>query len=1229
MSRIKSAINGSPSDSNETRPQPRLLPLTPSYNASEHEVYFNAIEDALTGDNKDVIRNIALTGGYGVGKSSILQKVVEKHADKVVQISLSTIGFSDLPETVDGASGAVVSKTNRIQKEIVKQLLYREDPERMPESRYHRIGKVTFWRHLRHAAVAATVITLAFFLAGWSETLFTAVDPYINLGAAAHLVVFIIATLLVLALGELFRNRIRIEKLSAGPATVSLSDESTTFFDEYLDEIVYFFDVTGRYIVIFEDIDRFDDPHIFETLRALNTLLNRAGQLEGRNIRFVYAIKDSIFDELGIRAAREEGDVDIARGWDSVGAEMARANRTKFFDLVIPVVPFITHRSARDLMVREMAGLPVSAKLIDLAARHLVDMRLIRNVRNEFLIFRQKVPCGEGSELGLKEDTLFAMMLYKSTHLSDFEAIKVGNSKIDDLYKDGRRLVANNLSQLAREERSIRQRLSNLDSVGVRSGALGATLRHYLERLKRHHQATAVRAITHGGQTVTDADLESVGFWEKFSSGDAPLEVTMQTPNGGIILSISRQDATEVLDDALSSEDWQEADLQRLKQRLGQIKVDREFLAHADMDELMNRDDFKLEVGNEGFSFHDLAARLESELARQLVGAGYIDRNFTLYTSTYYAERVSSQATNFIIHNVDPNAMDAYFSLTPTDVDAVLREHGESVLRERSMYNIKVLDYLLESKHAKVDLLVKALTAFGDDEQSLLQSYFADGQQQEALVRKFAQQWSGVFTFVISWVEVDEPERAKLLNAALESMDEGLDYDVDDAVRKYFEGYHTDLDVFRSEATSPELAVLIARLLVAMGARLSSLDGLAPNVRKAVVAESRYIIKRANLVTALDGHEGLALDDIKSRDRIVYDYVLGRLPEYLAALQDADTDAHSIESADAFQDILEDVLGNLENPLSEVLAAASPSCLVQNLAHVSEAAWPALADNNRFPATFENVTAYIKTVGQIDAHLAGVLRETGSIEVADGVEETDKVDLAGRLLAARVVLPEPDLRMRLVASLELENYLPVTSIQPESGQLIGLLVENGSVEDTSETFALALSADWETREFAISKSKNFASFMTPTVVSIDDVAPLVRSGAVPDGVKSVVVDRFSEFTGAADCSTLTAVAEYAVQKGKTMPVSDLNRLAVAGVDAVIVVSLLERLLPSISEADLVSVLEGLGGEYTDVSARNGKRPKLPNTKSHFALAQRLEQFGVVSSYQESGGKIRVNMKKSL
>src|SRR5699024_9159425 len=77
---------------------------------------------------------------------------------------------------------------------------------------------------------------------------------------------------------------------------------------------------------------------------------------------------------------------------DLAKAAVERANRTKFFELVIPVVPFISHRNARDHLADSLKRLGFSADvvkrpLLDLVARHTTDMRLLINICNEFAVF--------------------------------------------------------------------------------------------------------------------------------------------------------------------------------------------------------------------------------------------------------------------------------------------------------------------------------------------------------------------------------------------------------------------------------------------------------------------------------------------------------------------------------------------------------------------------------------------------------------------------------------------------------------------------------------------------------------------------------------------------------------------------------------------------------------------------------------------------------------------------
>jgi len=1207
-----------------------LLPLTPNYVTSDHETYVNAIETALKESGDSAIRNIALTGSYGVGKSSILQEVADRHDDKAVQVSLSTLGFSDLSKP-DPASGAPITTTNLIQKEIVKQLLYREDPAKMPGSRFRRIGRFKFWRQAFEATLVGLVITLVFFLAGWTQRLVVLVPSDIKLGGYAHAAVFIAATAFALALEWLFHNRIRIEKLSAGAATIALSGESGTYFDEYLDEIVYFFDITGRDLVIFEDIDRFDDPHIFETLRALNALLNRAGQLKGRKIRFIYAIKDSIFDKLGVRAAAEEGDSDSPERVDTVDCEMARANRTKFFDLVIPVVPFITHRNARDLMDRVMkqSGSTISSELIDLSAQHLVDMRLIKNVHNEFVIFRSKVLDGEGGGLGLSEDALFAMMLYKSTHLKDFENIKIGESRLDVLYEDYRQLVAENMSGLASDEVNVRRRVASLDSAESRSAAVGQGLLDYIDRLQRQLSANKTE-FKYANASINADHLKTKEFWEGFLAGDQPVVVNIWQPNNHIAaFSLTRAELELALGKSLSPKDWEKSDRAQLRERLQKIGQDREFLRSAGMRDLFDREEFKLTKVDAGqFSFRELVAvHLDSNLARQLVAAGYIDRNFTLYTSTYYANRVSSQAMNFMIHNIDPNLMDPHFELSSADVRAVFRERGESVLRQRGMYNINVLDHLLEKKDTRVEALVRSLMIDGEDERVFLASYFAGGDQLETLVRKLAERWTAIFRFILNDAQLGDEVQARLVNVALGSIVNELEYESDETVREYFEGHYAELQVLTSEDTTAGRAAIVAKLLAAADVRIAELSGVAPEVRYAMVASNRYIISRDNLVLALGEPASLALDTIKTAYKVVYAHVMDSLPSYLEALVE-DEPSVSIDTADDFGAILSDVAGHDESQLARMIALAAPDCVIQDLEEVPQVAWPFLAGGNRFPATFANVFAYVAQDERLDEHLAGLLRAAESIAVAEDTEESHKTTLAKHILDAKDVLPDPAIRTQLVVSLGLDDRLPGDAVPKESGQLIGMLVEAEVVADDEDTFELAAGMDWATREYLISKSRDFVSYMTPAQVPVDDVAPLIRSAIIPEAVKATLFSRSAEFTGGADRTTLTVLAQFALDRNARVPVTELNRWALARIEAQLVVRLLVNLLPGISEAELTQLLGSIGGDYAAVSARNGKRPKLANTHENLALIERLEQLGIVSSFEVVVNKLRVNMKRA-
>lgn len=493
-----------------------------------------------------LVRNIALSGNYGVGKSSILQEVSRLKKDEVVELSLSTLAPIEESDLDDSVPRQATTPTNRIQQEIVKQLLYREEPQKTVGSRFRRIERFEPRREAVVSVLVGFVTMLILMITGWGATVALTLKPLWDAGLWMYLVIWLVAAGVAYLARSLLHGRIHIKQFSAGAAAVTLDEKSVSYFDQYLDEIVYFLETSKYRIVIFEDVDRFNDSHIFETLRSLNTLLNAAPQIEHRPVRFIYAIKDSIFDRIGLEQEGRKPDPAGIELTDPAQAEIVRANRTKFFDIVIPVVPFITHRSARSLTTQILRGIEheVSDDLVDLAGRFVPDMRLLKNVRNEFVVFRDRIFSGDGGQLNLSETDLFAMMLYKSTHLSDFEAIRLGRSNLDSLYESRRSLVVANVTRIEGQVRVERQRLANAGDLTTRAKRLGDRLieriyfiiraAHFQKANEHYEYANAVRTADY---------FRTKAFWAEFVKGDGSTSVVWRNPYyGQQVITLSRSD---------------------------------------------------------------------------------------------------------------------------------------------------------------------------------------------------------------------------------------------------------------------------------------------------------------------------------------------------------------------------------------------------------------------------------------------------------------------------------------------------------------------------------------------------------------------------------------------------------------------------------------------------------------------------------------------------------------
>lgn len=280
-----------------------LAPLDSIDNTSE---YLNALDWALKNRR---IRNVALCGPYGAGKSSIINSYLKSHADaqqKSLRISMAT--FIESKTEGSDSSHSVALKPDEIETGILKQLFYKVPHTKIPQSRYrklHKGGKLIAWRNL--VLISIFLLLLGFIFAPDHVINVTNILyetwPFSTLPAKVAIVAF--AILFTGVLGSIAWcfypafSRMKISSISiSAKANVEGDEESKeSIFNKNMDEIVYFFEETRYRYVFFEDLDRLNDAAIFVRLRELNTLLNNDDEIKDPVV-FIYAVRDDIFSKV-------------------------------------------------------------------------------------------------------------------------------------------------------------------------------------------------------------------------------------------------------------------------------------------------------------------------------------------------------------------------------------------------------------------------------------------------------------------------------------------------------------------------------------------------------------------------------------------------------------------------------------------------------------------------------------------------------------------------------------------------------------------------------------------------------------------------------------------------------------------------------------------------------------------------------------------------------------------
>lgn len=130
--------------------------ITPTGDIKNGKEYFYALDWAL---NNDDIRNIAVSGPYGSGKSSVIASYFsQKKEQNILKISLAAFNL----ETVDNHANDEIDK-EKLEAGILKQLFYSVGAERIPHSRYRKLQVESSGKSAIQAMLAMIVLYAIFY----------------------------------------------------------------------------------------------------------------------------------------------------------------------------------------------------------------------------------------------------------------------------------------------------------------------------------------------------------------------------------------------------------------------------------------------------------------------------------------------------------------------------------------------------------------------------------------------------------------------------------------------------------------------------------------------------------------------------------------------------------------------------------------------------------------------------------------------------------------------------------------------------------------------------------------------------------------------------------------------------------------------------------------------------------------------------------------------------------
>ncbi|WP_407436585.1 hypothetical protein [Treponema sp.] len=1002
--------------------------LAPKTNISEEESksFSEALNYAL--ENEE-IHNIAITGSYGSGKSSLISSYIKRQENfdkKFLQISLASFTleknaeknidssknnedvFNEAQEEVDSdtedeithdeslieekdintdekrTSYIPFSTLQKIEKSILQQMFYRESGFKLPFSRFKRIRNLGVFGNC--ALTLLVFILFLFPFKFFKEELWIKAKniSLFNSGIKTGILFWLFTACLLISVFFIIRfcNKIKINKLGFQNLDIDLDvKDKNSLLNKYVDEILYYFEVTDYEVVVFEDLDRFKNTEIFIKLRELNTLLNNYKKIKKnrKKITFIYALLDDVFEDN---------------------------NRTKFFEFIIPIIPVIDYQNSGDYLL-ERKKINDNTAFSDLDEAFLLDiglyvndMRLLKNCINEFKLYdeiinkalyensKKEIVKPDSTEDENKKKTephdrkkIFSLILYKNLYPNDFAKLQNNEGYLYSVFQNESKAIKTEKENLEKEIINLEKSIEEIEKHSDLQ----------IEDLRRRYVYRILQTVNNFYRIRTVDYLSDVAFQKLKAENKITIE-TEHYYNGynhrieNVEFSFNFSSIENAIDPNYTYNQKEtfikqntNGELERLKIKIANCKREIKEINSLSMSDIIEK--------YNDTSFIPKHEKINFDLVVYLLRNDCIDENYFDYISYFYPESLTRNDNDFIRLLRNHSLPD--FEKPLEKFDNILRRINNNDWKNPAILNNSFLTYLLKTNNENLDLFVGTMI---DYDNSTDNKFFR--QYENTSDEQLHDFYSLVFTKISmyqNWV-------AKLFDSS--NLDEFYKFfiliEVEDN-RAYINFIDNNLSFLYRDLSNDEKKIITEKFKKLDVKFELSKECTKFDIFKIIVDNNLYNLTANNLVQIIitvSGEEDKPILNYLTKIRIlknknVTEYIKKNINEIIKSIllplgenlnEDEETFISLIKNEDVKIEYKEKLIKYNQVKITDITTLPEVITYEAESEKKELQIWGALIENNKVLSSWNNVLTYFEKMDKASNHLTSFLNYKENIQ---------------------------------------------------------------------------------------------------------------------------------------------------------------------------------------------------------------------------------------------------------